>query len=171
MTEFYNIPTTTLGSAGLSIDLGQGGVGPEVYITLVETAGVAYKVQKNNGNNDYEAPLSVQASSPYQAKKIPNVRFLTITGSGATITGKVTDYELSPDSILVSAPISITGTVKTDVGQQTLGAIDPRQIRNLGAGDQPDVTQNQNATNGLGIQVKKPLSSSGYVEVFSEPSP
>lgn len=123
MTEYYNIPTQTLGASGLSIDLGVGGVphveGPEVYITIVETAGVAYTVQVTDKNNTYTAPLSVAASSPYQAKKLPNVRFLVVTGSGARVTGKVTDYEVNPDSILVSGPISISGTVNTDIGQRS----------------------------------------------------
>jgi hypothetical protein len=122
MAEYYDIPTRTLGAAGLSIDLGVGGVSGTrngVYITIVETAGVAYNVQKANGNNDYEAAATVQGSQPYQVKRVPNVRFLTITGSGATVTGKVTDYEVDPSSILVSGPVSatITGTVKTDFGQ------------------------------------------------------
>ena len=130
MTEYRDIPSTTLGSAGLFIDLGVGGVGPEVYITLVESAGVAYTVQLADGNNTYEAPLSIQASSPYQVKKRKNLRFLTIKGNGARVTGKVTDYEVSPDSLTVTAPVSITGTVNTDIGQRsnTLTGTNPIQL-------------------------------------------
>lgn len=121
MTEFYNIPTTTLGAGGMNIDLGVGGVpyipGREVYITIVESAGVAYTVQVEDRNGSYTAPLPVQASQPFQLKKVPNVRFVNLAGSGAEITGKITDYEVNPDSIVVSAPLTITGTVDTNIKQ------------------------------------------------------
>ena len=164
---FFNIPSQTLGSNGISGNFGDeytlnatfvNGGGGTVTLTLIDKQGAP-------------RTYSIVSSAPAIVKRA-TVRSWSLTGNGASIAGAFSwPDEVDPSSIQVSAPISISGTVKTDIGQQTLGAIDPRQIRNLGAGDQPDVTQNQNATFGIGVQIKKPLSVSGYTEVFAESSP
>jgi hypothetical protein len=147
-SPFYlNIPSQTLGANGF--DTGNLGFGQTVNITLVASSAnsgtITITIWDQYGQ---QRPYSLLSGAPVLIKKAVVTR-MQLSGSGNAVGGALSwPDEVSPESIVVNAPITISGTVKTDVGQGTQAAgnttlvasgteYDARQIRNLTSSDQP----------------------------------
>lgn len=78
-------------------------------------------------DHDISKTFTVLAGSPLFVKK-QILHRIEISGSNLNLGGAVTwPEEISPESIVVSGPISVQGTVKTDLGQGT-GVRDLNQL-------------------------------------------
>ena len=123
--DYYTINAKVVPSSGLSIDLGPKGF-DRAFVTLVETAGIAWTVNIGDANGNHSDPIDINPNGPFVAGPIPNIRFITITGSGATLTGKVSDYAISPETFLTSGVTTITGSTSTSIVSN--GGSDPVNV-------------------------------------------
>ena len=133
---------------------------------------------------------------------------LTSTAGSPNASIRVVIADVPQDLTVQTVAATITGTASVSIDGQTVGvapstalagaAVDPRDIRNLGSSDQPDITANQSAALGssgnpvytrpLGasdqpdtsvnqaqdtkVDIKKPLTTpGGYVETYNEATP
>ena len=152
--------------APISLKIAQTTLGPGGYprqslgaafllnITVVTSGSgtVTFQVWDDSGT---ETDFAVTGGN-YGLFKRVWVSQYAVTGNGLTITAALTwPIETPPEAIAISAPISITGTVNTDVGQGTQAAgnttlayggtlIDPRQNTQVG------VTSNGRVTGSAG---------------------
>lgn len=141
---YLNIPSQTLGAEGYNNSMPYAAL---CNVTLVSGGGglIVITLTDDNGN---EREYNLSSGNPVLIKKA-YVQTIRLDGSGASVAGVLSwPDEVDPSSIAVSGPVSISGTVKTDVGQgsQIVGgttlqyggvAIDPRDIRPLVSTDVP----------------------------------
>jgi hypothetical protein len=136
-SPFYlNIPSQTLGTKGF--DTGNLGFGQTVNITLVASTAnsgtITITIWDQFGQ---QRPYSLLSGAPVLIKKAVVTR-LQMSGNGNAVAGAISwPDEVSPESIVVNAPITISGTVNTDVGQGTATnpnpAIIPQAAQESGA--------------------------------------
>ena len=144
----FSIPQTTLGAGGYPIQT--LGVAYLLNITVVTsgTGTATLTTWDDLGNRtDYE----IVGGNSGLYKKVW-VAAYTISGNGLTVRAALTwPTETPPEAIAISAPVSISGTVNTDVGQGTQKSgnttlsfggtpIDPRDIRALLPTDTPKLS-------------------------------
>ena len=113
---FFQVPTSSFSAGGIVQNT--FGFNMQVNITMVNT-GTATATLKIWNDMGQEQVFTVNANNPLQVKNAIVYRF-ELSGDGATISGVFSwPAEYDPSSIAISAPINITGTVNTDIGQRS----------------------------------------------------
>jgi hypothetical protein len=131
-----NIQTVTLGPTGLTIPINGGRQAKWLMIANNNVSGSATGVTVTA---DVTPQQGIQPVIPYgtvQSYPLPRgIVFLALFGNGANISVIVNDKQVPLQvTTVVLGGAAPAGIIPTDVGQQALGAIDPRQIRDLSAG-------------------------------------
>ena len=146
----FGVESTFYLSVASNLIVGQG-TGPSVEFEVLNQREGITRIQVDYGTTNTTYASQMRGYG---------IKAIVPAGSGSVNCRVVVSSEPFPLTIqttYATGSVAITGVVETDVGQgeQVSGGttlqvggslIDPRQIRDLTSGDQPDVTANQSGT-------------------------